>query len=209
MAATDLPAAHRDTRGAILTEATRLFQEHGVDGFSMRQIASAIGFSATTIYLYFTDKNDLMYAVCESGFAEFGASLAQAAASHDDPLDRLRALGDAYVDFALTHPLHYDVMFIRPKAWAIGAMVDERVGPERADPPSLAGLVNAVQAAVDAGALHEREGNVRELAMRLWAGLHGVAALAISMNDQIAGLDADAVRARAAAVTEALLISSM
>ncbi len=208
MAAAQHIASSRDTRGAILAEATRLFQQHGVDGFSMRQIAGAIGFSATTIYLYFKDKNDLMYAVCVAGFEEFGASLEQAAASHADPVERLRALGRAYIDFALTHPLHYDVMFIRPKEWAIGAMTDERVGTDRADPPSLAGLVTAVQAAVDAGALHEQAGDVRELAMRLWAGLHGVAALAISMNDQIAGLDDDAVRARAVAVTEAILTAS-
>lgn len=201
-------ASVKDVRGAILAEATRLFREHGVDGFSMRQIADAIGYSATTIYLHFKDKNHLMYAVCESGFVEFGASLSAAAASESDPRERLRAIGRAYVDFGLTHPLHYEVMFIRPKEWAIGPMTDATVGTERGDPESFAGLVVAVQAAVDAGVfagtIHDGA-SAREVAMRFWAASHGVVALAISMNDQMPGFDPDAVRARGEVAIDAAL----
>ncbi|PKQ25542.1 MAG: hypothetical protein CVT64_08965 [Actinobacteria bacterium HGW-Actinobacteria-4] len=209
-------APSKDVRGAILAEATRLFREHGVDGFSMRQIADAIGYSATTIYLHFKDKNHLMYAVCESGFAEFGASLAAAAASESDARERLRAIGRAYVDFALTHPLHYDVMFIRPKEWAIGPLTDARVGvgpedPQRADPESFAELVQAVEAAVSArvfeGTIHQGA-DAREIAMRFWAAIHGVVALAISMNDQMRGFDHDAVRARGEVAIDAALGAS-
>lgn len=203
-------AATRDVRGAILAEATRLFREHGVDGFSMRQIASAIGYSATTIYLHFKDKNHLMYAVCESGFQEFGASLGAAAASTDDPRERLRAIGRAYVNFALSHPLHYEVMFIRPKEWAIGPMADERAGTDRPDPESFAGVLAAVTAAHDAGVFdgtaHQAAGP-REIAMRFWAAVHGVVALAISMNDQMSGFDHDAVRARGEAIIDAVLVA--
>ena len=203
-----VPGAERDVRGAILAEATRLFKEHGVDGFSMRQIASAIGYSATTIYLHFKDKNHLMYAVCESGFQEFGAALARGAARESDPRERLRALGRAYVDFALSHPLHYEVMFIRPKEWAIGPMTDERVGTDRADPESFAGLVAAIQVAADAGVFRGTAHQglaVREIAMQFWAAIHGVVALAISMNDQMDGFDHHAVRARGEAAIEATL----
>jgi AcrR family transcriptional regulator len=212
MTASSAAAPTKDVRGAILAEATRLFREHGVDGFSMRQIADAIGYSATTIYLHFKDKNHLMYAVCESGFAQFGASLASAGASEADPRERLRAIGRAYVDFALTHPLHYEVMFIRPKEWAIGPMTDDRMGTDRSDPESFAGLVLAVQAAVDAGVfagtLHEGA-SAREVAMRFWAASHGVVALAISMNDQIEGFDDAAVRARGEAAIDAALGATM
>ena len=43
MTSSEPSAATRDVRGAILAEATRLFEANGVDGFSMRQIAGAIG----------------------------------------------------------------------------------------------------------------------------------------------------------------------
>ena len=197
------PTGTRDVRGAILTEATRLFQIHGVDGFTMRQIAQAIGYSATTIYLHFKDKNHLMYAVCESGFAEFGASLGAAAQAESDPRERLRAIGRAYVDFAVTHPLHYEVMFIRPKEWAIGPMTEQKLGADRPEPESFTGLVLAVEAAVQAGAI--RPGSPREIAMRLWAAIHGVVSLAISMSDQMQGFDAASVRARGEAAIDAQL----
>lgn len=201
-------ASTRDVRTAILEEATRLFQERGVDGFSMRDIATAIGYSATTIYLHFKDKDDLMYAVCESGFEEFGASLAAAAASEADPRERLRAIGRAYVDFALRHPLHYEVMFIRPKEWAIGPLTDARMGVERGDPPSFAALVGAVQEAHDAGVFEaspQARAGVREIAMRLWSAIHGVVSLAISMDDQMPGFDPDSVRLRGGAAVDATL----
>ncbi|MDJ0334098.1 TetR/AcrR family transcriptional regulator [Salinibacterium sp. G-O1] len=196
-----LPA--KDVRSAILTEATRLFKENGVDGISMRQIADAIGYSATTIYLHFTDKNHLMYAVCEAGFAEFGESLGAAASSTSDPLEQLRAVGRAYVEFGLTHPLHYDVMFIRPRAWAIGRLVDEIEGADRPEPESFVALITLVAVAMKSGAL--RSSDPREAAAILWSGMHGVVSLSISLGDQIDAFEPDEVRRRAATITEAIL----
>ncbi|MBX3099451.1 MAG: TetR/AcrR family transcriptional regulator [Salinibacterium sp.] len=193
----------KDVRSAILTEATRLFEENGADGFSMRQIADAIGYSATTIYLYFTDKNHLMYAVCEAGFADFGSSLAAAASAETDPMEQLRAVGRAYVEFGLSHPLHYDVMFIRPQAWAIGRLANEIAGAERPEPESFVALVSLVSAAMDSGAL--RAGDPREAAALIWSAVHGVVSLAISLGDQIDAFEPDDVRRRAMTITESIL----
>lgn len=44
----------------ILKAAGELFLEQGYDRFSLRQVAERIGYSATTIYLYFEDKDDLL-----------------------------------------------------------------------------------------------------------------------------------------------------
>lgn len=207
------PAHTGDVRGAILAEATRVFQERGVDGISMRQLAQAIGYSATTIYLHFTDKNHLMYAVCEAGFREFGAALSHAAEQHPDPRERLRAIGRAYIDFALTHRFHYEVMFIRPKDWAIGALATEHTGAApgtegRGDPDSFAALVTAVQAAVDAGVfigtVHEGAA-AREIGLRYWSAIHGLVSVALAMGDQIPGLDEHSVRARGEVLIDAAL----
>jgi AcrR family transcriptional regulator len=197
--------ASPDARSAILAEATRLFESKGIDGVSMRQVADAAGYSATTIYHHFDDKNDLMYAVCVSGFAEFGAALAAAGAASNDPLESLRAAGRAYVEFALTHPLHYDVMFIRPKSWAIGQRALANSADSPGEPASFVGLVDAVEGAMRAGAL--RNGDPRHAATLVWAGLHGTVALAISMGDQMAVFEPDAVRRRAAELLDATLAS--
>jgi len=185
-----------DVRAAILGAATELFTERGVDGLSMRQIASSIGYSATTIYLHFKDKDALMLAVCSSGFEEFGATLEAAARSAASPLEGLRAAGDAYVRFALANPMLYDVMFVRPKEWAIEAP---------GDPASFQGLTGIIAAAMATGEL--RQGDPREVGAALWSCLHGTVSLALVFRDQIDLFPPDAVLARARTLTDALLTS--
>lgn len=185
-----------DVRTAILSAATRLFEERGVDGLSMRQIATAIGYSATTIYLHFDGKDALMLAVCSSGFDEFGASLEAAARSAVTPLQGILASSDAYVQFALANPMLYDVMFVRPKEWAIAAP---------GDPASFQGLVGLVMAAMDTGDL--RRDDPRDVAAAVWSALHGVVALALAFQDQIDLFEPTAVLARAQRLVAALLDS--
>lgn len=199
------PNTSKDVRGAILAEAMRLFEAKGIDGVSMRQVASAAGYSATTIYHHFQDKDHLMYAVCVRGFDEFGAALGTAISSTSDPIERLRAAGRAYVEFALTHPLHYDVMFIRPKAWAIGERAHALAAQTPSEPASFLGLVAAVDDAMRAGAM--RSGDTRQVAALLWSGLHGTVALAISMGDQMSVFEPSDVHRRAEALLDATLAS--
>src|SRR5436190_19184209 len=101
-----------ELRQAILREAGKLFLEQGYNHFSLRRVAERIGYSPTTIYLYFRDKDDLLFTVVDEGFARFGQQLA-AAASTEDPWERLIALGRAYVSFGLQNPVYYQLMFMQ------------------------------------------------------------------------------------------------
>lgn len=192
------PFPTSDARASILEAASKVFAEQGIDGVSMRQIAREIGVSATALYQHFDSKSALLAAACEAGFAEFGARLDQTARAAATPLDALRALGGVYVTFALSHPMHYDVMMVRPHQWALGPL------PEQ-DPESFAALIAVVEACQEAGQL--RPGDAREVAHQLWAVLHGAVSLAISMPGEIRGLEEDAVRERADALVEAVIAS--
>ncbi len=192
------PFIASDARASILEAASAVFAEKGVDGVSMRHIAKEIGVSATALYQHYDSKNALLAAACKAGFAEFGAQLEATARAAASPLDALRGLGGVYVDFALSHPMHYDVMMIRPHQWALGP------NPEQ-DPESFAGLIHVIEACQTAGQL--RPGDPREAAHLLWAALHGVVSLAIAMPGEIRGLEAEPVRARANALVEAVIAS--
>jgi AcrR family transcriptional regulator len=52
-------------RQHILDTALSLMSQHGVDGTSMRDLASAAGLNVATIYHYFSSKRDLLVAVLE------------------------------------------------------------------------------------------------------------------------------------------------
>src|SRR5215469_546815 len=103
----------QELRQAILTAAGALFLEQGYERFSLRKVAERIGYSPTTIYLYFRDKDDLLFTVVEEGFVRFSQQLAAAAEGQVDPWERIIALGRAYVNFGLQNPVYYQLMFMQ------------------------------------------------------------------------------------------------
>lgn len=167
----------QELRRTILEAATRLFEEQGYEGFSLRQVAEAIGYSPTAIYLYFTDKDDLLFAVCQQGFAEFTEALQQAYRSTPDPLERVEALGRAYLEFGLSRPLHYQMMFMQRSEWALRASAP---AGEVEGSTSYHILLQAVTEAMKAGKI--RMGDPLETTNLVWSGMHGIVSLALSMK---------------------------
>src|SRR5690625_2927939 len=102
----------RDTRRAILDAAVSLFSEHGHHNFSLRQVAREIGYTPTTIYLYFEDKDDLLYHVTMEAYNDFGDKVYAGYMAASDPLAGFLGICKAYVGFGLANPFHYRIMFI-------------------------------------------------------------------------------------------------
>jgi AcrR family transcriptional regulator len=165
----------QELRQAILTAAGELFLEQGYEHFSLRKVAERIGYSPTTIYLYFRDKDDLLFTVVDEGFVRFGQQLATVAESHEDPWERLIALGRAYVTFGLQHPIYYQLMFMQRADF----LMRPPVGESQPRIASFQVLRQAVQQAIDAGVL--RPGDAENYSDVLWALVHGMVSLAISM----------------------------
>lgn len=167
--------ARSSVRNTILQAAGELLLELGHEAFSLRKVAERVGYSATAIYRHFADKDALLYAVTEEGFRLFTAQLRAADAGGSDPFDRLQAMGLAYIDFGLEHPVYYRVMFMaRPDLlW--------RRLPDR--PGSRIESFSVLRAAVEAAVATGRTVDTDTLAISnaLWSQTHGTVALALSM----------------------------
>ena len=161
-----------DFRERLCEAAERLFAEHGPDGVTMRQLAAELGVSPMTPYRYFKDKDAILAAVRAGGFNRFAARLEAAYDSEDDPLARTRAVGDAYVDFALGEPAAYRLMFdlMQPHEAEYPELV-------AAEARALATQRRHVQGMVDAGVL---KGDVKMLAHMFWSILHGTLVLQLA-----------------------------
>lgn len=164
-----------ELKQTILDAATTLFQDQGYEAFSLRQVAEAIGYSPTTIYHHFSDKDDLLYHVAMEGFVRFGDLLEAADASAEAPLERLAAQARAYVRFGLEHPVNYRLMFMQR-----GEFLD------REPPPgydsvidAFAVLERAVADACASGAIRGRD--PRAVAGFLWTLVHGIVSLHIGV----------------------------
>lgn len=184
-----------ELRTRILEAASELFLEHGYSGFSLRQVAEQVGYSPTTVYLYFENKDDLLFEVSLEGFTRFRQVLEAAYASTNDPVKRIMALGRAYIAFGLAHPAHYRLMFIERGDF----LFKENPLDEKPAIDSFEVLVRAVHEAHAAGCL--RPGEPMAFVYSLWAGVHGLVALRLC----VPMADAPGVAARTDHLLEMLL----
>ena len=100
-----------EMRRKIMDASRHLFLGQGFEKTSIRNIADAIEYSPATIYLYYKDKNELLFALHEEAFVKMMSELS-VVTSVEDPFERLVEMGGQYIKFAIENPELYDLMFI-------------------------------------------------------------------------------------------------
>lgn len=163
-----------ETRQLILEAARELFTKEGYSQTSMRRIADQIGYTATTIYHHFQDKDALLNELCLLDFRALGEAL-QRMERLPDPISRVRAMGVNYVRFALEHPQQFRFMF----------MVERPIpGPDHVNiDPAEDGyefLIANVREALSQGVFRPELDDPEMLAQIFWAGVHGIATIHLS-----------------------------
>ena len=163
-----------EIRKMILDASMKLFVEQGFENVSMRKIADLIEYSPTTVYLYFKDKNEILFNLHELGFqkmAEYNEGLWDI----KNPLLRLHKMGENYIKFGLSNPEFYDVMFIqRAPMTAIEKTIDCEW---KSGDITLGRLMDTIREAMDKELIVK--GNVEAVSMAIWSMVHGLVSLAI------------------------------
>lgn len=172
------PAEIQQLRTLIIDEARHLFVTHGVEAVTMREVAKRIGYSATSIYLHFADKESLIRAVCDTDMLQLAKALHEIVAI-PDPLDRLLALGMGYAKFALSHPNHYRLLFMTPRPPCDPK--DSTVQQNNPEQDAYFQLKSVVNDACIAGKFKPEYNDTELIAQTIWAAIHGVCALEIIM----------------------------
>jgi AcrR family transcriptional regulator len=171
---------HGDLRRALLEEALRTIQAGGVEALTLRAVGEKLGVSRTALYRHFSDKQALLAVVGREGFRMLRLALTDALEQHGRGPDGFEAMGVAYVQFAVTHPSHYRVMFGR---FIESCSKDAELVQE---------ATAAFQVLVDSLVEQQQAGLVRRddpiiLARFIWAIVHGIAMLVI--DGQLRGVD--------------------
>lgn len=165
----------QELRQEILDAARELFIREGFENVSMRKIAEKIEYSATTIYLYFQDKADLLDCVCEETLQKLENRLSVISTTTPDPLERMMTGLRAYVDFGLEYPNDYKVAFCMDlKAFADP---DRCVGCHSMGQQNLNYMRRDVSECMRLGLF--APGDVEATSQALWAAIHGVTSLLI------------------------------
>lgn len=166
------PYHHGDLRRTLLDASIALITERGLDALSLREIARRAGVSPAAPYHHFATREQLLVALAVEGFTLLTLAMQSArdAAAGAGALDRLRAIGEAYVCFAVAHPAHFRLMF-RP------SLVSPDALPEDGAPAqSFTILVEAVSEVL-AGDTARTCVEPRELVLMAWCIVHGAAEL--------------------------------
>lgn len=162
----------QEIRQLILDASMKLFVEEGFSHVSVRKIAERIQYSPTTLYLYFKDKNEILFHCCESGFEKM-LEQNRSLALIGNPLERLHQMGINYLNFGLTNPEYYDLMFIQD---APMARINELGEGWSSGDQALEFLKIIITEAMDKDLLIPAK--VETVALAVWGMVHGLVSLA-------------------------------
>jgi AcrR family transcriptional regulator len=167
-------------RTLIIDAARELFVTQGVEAVTMREIAKRIGYSATSIYLHFADKDTLLRAICDTDFLALASSLKDIL-QIADPVERLNAFGMGYAKYALSHPNHYRLMFMTKRQGCSPEL--SSLQQNNAEQDAYYQLKIVVNDVYVAGRFRPEFTDSELIAQTMWAGMHGVCSLEINMAE--------------------------
>jgi AcrR family transcriptional regulator len=163
------PYHHGNLRAALLDEAERTLRERGVQALSLRELARAVGVSHGAPRRHFPDRQALLDALAEAGFARLGMELRTAADDAGEDFEaRLHATAAAYVRFATRDAALLELMYAAKHREPAGAL-HEAAGR------AFAVVLELIEQGQTEGALER--GERERIGVVLFATIHGIAAL--------------------------------
>ena len=166
-----------ELKALILRAAQKLFVEKGIEQTTIRNIATAIEYSVGTVYVYFKDKNEILHELHTQGFRQLGGEM-RVLFNVSDPMERLKALGRVYLQFAIENPDMYELMFsMKAPMEFLESLHKENWNEGKATFDALRSTVNdCIQKGHFIG--HQLE----PLSFMIWSTVHGMASLHISQR---------------------------
>jgi AcrR family transcriptional regulator len=162
------PYHHGDLRRALLDAASRILDRDGPAALSLRAVAREAGVSPAAPYHHFKDKSELMLAIAEEGFEQLYAFMRQTTDANSPAMERVAAIGVAYVEFAKAHPAIYRVMYDCSR--------DIEALPDKAHKAEEGAFTLLKKAMVDLGVASPDQAVDLELAcIAAWCAAHGLA----------------------------------
>ena len=166
---------HGDLRKSLIETASLMLKSDGVNGLSLRKLAEQVGVSRTASYHYFKDKNELLCAIAEQGFAHWQAQVEEIFKRDDvSNTNKYRQFVHDYISYANDNPELYDLMFGRT-IWK----------QNKATQPLKEIAYPSFQRQVDMTRMWQQQGlmsanlDTLRLAQVTWGTLHGIARLLI------------------------------
>jgi AcrR family transcriptional regulator len=177
----------QEMRKNIIDAAMHMFTQEGYENASIRKIADKIEYSPATIYLYYKDKDELLYDVQGECFSEL-VEIFRKKATAEDPFVRLGQISKAYVTYGLDNPQTYDLMFTMKSP--MNNVEKDEVWQNADDAFGL--LAKCIHECIGQGLI--RFDHVLLGALSVWSMGHGLISLNNSCRMKVMNMDEEQVR---------------
>jgi AcrR family transcriptional regulator len=173
-------------RAEILDAAEALYAKKGWDALTVDQVARSARLSRALVYVYFRDKEELLFAIGERAMRLLRDRFIEAAAGHAPGMDKVEAIGRAYMGYAYEFP-HYFDFCTRFQAHSVPIDPGSHEGACRAAGDEAIGVVvQAIEAGIRDGSIRADIGQPVLFATTLWAFTHGIIQLAMAKGSDLA-----------------------
>ncbi|HOO73164.1 MAG TPA: TetR/AcrR family transcriptional regulator [Spirochaetota bacterium] len=165
----------------ILDTALHLIVRDGFANLSMRKIAAELGTSATTIYNYYSNREELYFMIRIRAFDMMFESMTAATAGTKNSKEMLKLAIEQFFRFGMEYPDHYDIMFLDrnvPKYLdCIGTDLEPLASREKESTLRIFRVTIQVLEDIGTASANGKKLSAKELAMRLWCDVNGVVSL--------------------------------
>lgn len=163
-------------REKILDTSRHYLFTEGYTSLSMRKIAKEVGASATSIYLYFENKDHLIHTLIEESVEELSIAIEESANTKISTIDKFEAIIRGYVQFALENPEKYQVIYM-VRSDSMARYPKEKFRKARR---GYALLGSIIQQGIDEQLMELDEPHIA--AYSIWAQLHGVISVVLNQR---------------------------
>jgi TetR/AcrR family transcriptional regulator len=173
-------------RAEILDAAEALYAKEGWDLVTVDQVARGARLSRALVYVYFKDKEDILFAIGERAMCLLRDRFIAAAAGQKSGVEKIEAIGRAYMSYAFEFPHYFDFCSKfnarsgspEPGSHDLACRVagDEAIGV----------VVQAIECGIADGSVRPTIGEPIMLAVTLWSFTHGLAQLAMAKGNDMA-----------------------
>jgi TetR/AcrR family transcriptional regulator len=163
-------------RNEILDAAAAAAAEGGLDAITMDQVARRARLSRALVYVYFEDKSALYLALCERAMQLLLEQFAVATREAPNGIERLRAMGAAYVAFSQQHPVYFEAVAHFEARSAVD--LEQYSACLELGDVCHQGLTAALREGIADGSIRPDIGAPDAVAIALWGFMHGVIQIA-------------------------------
>jgi AcrR family transcriptional regulator len=173
-------------RAEILDAAEALYAKKGWDALTVDQVARTARLSRALVYVYFRDKEDLLFAIGERAMRLLHERFKAAIAGTARGMDQVDAIGRAYMGYAHEFP-HYFDFCTRFQSHSVEADSSTNEGACQVSGDLVLGtVVQAIETGIRDGSIRVDVGDPTLFALTLWAFTHGIIQIAMAKGPDLA-----------------------